>query len=202
MTIICYLYWRNTSTQGKGTLFMGPKTQVKPPSRGHPSTQKVTNHKKYKFKCPLVTMRQLSKHELSHLNRCTALVGSKHRILQRYVNHDFFVHWLGAWNKLQEIPRQNKRKIYFVCWWKTPGQPSLREHVAWSRGCPLNRGFSVTYPASINPNTPPPPGIPIITLQVKLLYNQYFKVSRPLIFLPFTQLPLCLENQGSSVINI
>ena len=48
---------------------------------------------------------------------------------------------------------------------------------------------------------PPHPGIPIMMLQIKLLYNQQFKVSRPLIFLPFTQLPLCPDNQGSSVIN-
>ena len=61
---ICYLLWRNISIQGKRTHFMGPETQVKPPSRAHLSIQK----------------------------------------------------WLGAWNKLQQIPRQNGRKKYFICW--------------------------------------------------------------------------------------
>ena len=61
------------------------------------------------------------------------------------------------------------------------GQPSLRGHVAWSRECRLNRGFTV-YPQ-------------------RLALKALGKVSRLLIFLPFTQLPLCLDNQGSSVTN-
>ena len=32
---------------------------------------------------------ELSNHELSHLNRCTALVRIQHTTLQRWVNHDF-----------------------------------------------------------------------------------------------------------------
>ena len=42
---ICYLCSWDTSIQGKGTLFLGPKTQIQPPFRGHLSNQKVTDHK-------------------------------------------------------------------------------------------------------------------------------------------------------------
>ena len=43
---ISYHYWWDTSIQGKGTHFLGPKTRVHPPFRGHLNIQKVTDHKK------------------------------------------------------------------------------------------------------------------------------------------------------------
>ena len=41
--LLRYLYWRDTSIQGKGTLFPGLKTQMKPPIIEHLSTQKETD---------------------------------------------------------------------------------------------------------------------------------------------------------------
>ena len=57
---VTYLCWRDTSIQGKRTLFLGPETRVYPPFREHFSTQKVIDHKNLRplsripfFPCPL-----------------------------------------------------------------------------------------------------------------------------------------------------
>ena len=65
---ICYLYWRDTSIQGKGAISLSPE-------HGHLMAQ----------------WQQLSKHELSHVNRDVLhwLVGIQHTTSQEWFNTDF-----------------------------------------------------------------------------------------------------------------
>ena len=43
---------------------------------------------------------------------------SKHNTAESYVNHDFFIHYLNAWNNdcSGSIPSQNKKKDVIFCW--------------------------------------------------------------------------------------
>ena len=82
---IFYLCCRDTSIQGKGTLFLCHKTWVYLPFRGHLRNQWVTGHKNCRYICVHQSQwRQHSKHDLTQLNPCTrgAFVGIQHIISQ------------------------------------------------------------------------------------------------------------------------
>ena len=87
---ICYLFWTDTSIQGKGTFFLGPETSgfnlnwwitlaIKNKSKKWLTTKIVD----ISLKVRLSQWWQLSKHELTHLNQCTAFVGIQHTTSQR-----------------------------------------------------------------------------------------------------------------------
>ena len=82
---ILYLYCSDTSIQGKGTLFLGHKSWLYLPFRGHLRNQSVTGHKNCQYVCVHQSQwREHSKHELTHLNpcMCSAFVGIQHTISQ------------------------------------------------------------------------------------------------------------------------
>ena len=60
--------------RGKGHFFLGSDTWIYPPFRGHLSNQKVTYHKN----CDKLKCLTAFKTRLTHLYRCTALVGIQH----------------------------------------------------------------------------------------------------------------------------
>ena len=72
--------------------------QGTPRFRGHLSTQKVTQKSLISVTVYQLQWREHSQHELSHLNRYSALVAIKHRILQRLVNKTFYVLSIAACN--------------------------------------------------------------------------------------------------------
>ena len=77
----CYLFWTNTSIQGKGTLFLGPETWINLHSGDTLAIKTWLTTKRVDFlSVYLSQLWKLSQTELSHLNRCNAILWINHNI--------------------------------------------------------------------------------------------------------------------------